>query len=50
MPSAVFAPYMDEGGEALRALASELDAVFADLAARAAGLGPAVAGASRSEP
>ena len=35
-PSTVFAPYMEEGGEALRTLASELDAVFADLAARAA--------------
>ena len=30
-PSAVFAPYMEEGGEPLRALAAELDAVFAAL-------------------
>ena len=36
-PSAVFEPYMEEGGEPLRALAEELDAVFADLAAEAAG-------------
>jgi uncharacterized protein (DUF302 family) len=35
-PSAVFAPYMDEGGEALKALAGELDAVFAAVAAQAA--------------
>ncbi|MET4102923.1 uncharacterized protein (DUF302 family) [Roseovarius sp. MBR-78] len=34
-PSHVFAPYFDEGGEALRALAAELDAVF-DGVARAA--------------
>ena len=35
-PSHVFAPYMEEGGADLRALAEELDAVFADLAAEAA--------------
>jgi uncharacterized protein (DUF302 family) len=34
-PSHVFAPYFDEGGEALRALATELDGVF-DSVARAA--------------
>ncbi|MBC7133070.1 MAG: DUF302 domain-containing protein [Roseovarius sp.] len=34
-PSHVFAPYFDEGGEALRALAAELDGVF-DSVARAA--------------
>ena len=32
MPSHVFAPYADEGGAALRALAKELDAVFEDVA------------------
>jgi len=31
-PGHVFAPYADEGGAALRALAEELDAVFADIA------------------
>ncbi len=31
-PSHVFAPYFDEGGEALRALAAELDAVFKSVA------------------
>jgi len=31
-PSHVFAPYADAGGAALRALAEELDAVFADIA------------------
>lgn len=36
-PSAVFAPYMAEGGEPLRALAAELDAVFAAIADEAAG-------------
>jgi uncharacterized protein (DUF302 family) len=36
-PSAVFVPYMDEGGEALRALAAELDEVFAKVTADAAG-------------
>lgn len=35
LPSFVFAPYMDEGGDALRAVASELDAIFAAIAARA---------------
>ncbi len=35
MPSHVFAPYMDEGGEALATLAAELDALFAALAADA---------------
>ena len=34
-PSHVFAPYADEGGAALRDLAAELDAVFADVAAAA---------------
>lgn len=34
-PSFVFAPYADEGGEALDAVARELDAVFAAIAARA---------------
>jgi uncharacterized protein (DUF302 family) len=36
-PSFVFAPYMDEGGDALRDLAAELDELFAELAAQAAG-------------
>ena len=36
-PSAVFAPYMEEGGEPLEALAAELDAVFAAIADDAAG-------------
>lgn len=36
MPSHVFAPYMDEGGDSLAALAAELDALFAALAADAA--------------
>ena len=34
-PSFVFAPYMDEGGAELRAVATELDAIFAAIAARA---------------
>lgn len=34
-PTAVFAPYAAEGGDALAALAAELDAVFAAIAARA---------------
>ena len=34
-PSMVFAPYLDEGGEALRAIGAELDAIFAAIAARA---------------
>ena len=37
MPSCVFAPYMDEGGAALAALAAELDVLFAALTADAAG-------------
>lgn len=36
-PSHVFAPYMDGGGAELAALASELDTLFAALAAQAAG-------------
>ena len=36
MPSAVFAPYMDEGGDKLKALATELDTVFDALARQAA--------------
>ncbi len=36
MPSAVFAPYMDEGGNELKALATELDTVFDALAREAA--------------
>ena len=35
-PSAVFAPYADEGGADLAALASELDAIFAEIVAAAA--------------
>ncbi len=35
-PSFVFAPYSDEGGDALAALATELDAVFAGVADAAA--------------
>jgi uncharacterized protein (DUF302 family) len=31
-PSFVFSPYFDEGGEGLRALAAELDAIFASIA------------------
>jgi uncharacterized protein (DUF302 family) len=34
-PSFVFAPYMAEGGDDLRAVASELDAIFAAIAAQA---------------
>ncbi len=34
-PSAVFGPYFDEGGDALKKLAAELDGVFAAIAARA---------------
>ena len=34
-PSLVFSPYFDEGGEALRTIAAELDAKFAAIAARA---------------
>ncbi|MEX0344573.1 MAG: DUF302 domain-containing protein [Rhizobiaceae bacterium] len=35
-PSHLFAPYLDEGGDELKALASELDALFATLAKQAA--------------
>ena len=35
-PSHVFAPYMDEGGAALKELAEELDAVFTRIGERAA--------------
>ena len=34
-PSDVFAPYFDEGGDELRAIAAELDAKFSAIAARA---------------
>lgn len=34
-PSLVFAPYMEEGGDDLKALAAELDAVFATIAGKA---------------
>ena len=34
-PSAVFAPYLDEGGAELSAIAAELDAIFAAISARA---------------
>ncbi|MEM9764303.1 MAG: DUF302 domain-containing protein [Pseudomonadota bacterium] len=34
-PSAVFAPYATEGGEALATIGEELDAIFAAIAARA---------------
>jgi uncharacterized protein (DUF302 family) len=34
-PSFVFAPYMDEGGDALKTLAGELDAIFMAIADRA---------------
>ena len=36
LPSTVFAPYFDEGGEELRKLASELDETFARIADQAA--------------
>lgn len=36
-PSTVFAPYMKEGGDKLKALAGELDALFAKLVKEAAG-------------
>lgn len=36
MPSMVFAPYMDEGGDKLKALAGELDEIFANVVAEAA--------------
>lgn len=35
LPSFVFAPYFDEGGESLRALSGELDTIFAKIAAKA---------------
>ena len=35
MPSQVFAPYMEEGGDALAEAASELDAVFSAIAEEA---------------
>ena len=35
-PSFVFAPYMEEGGQALETLAAELDARFASIAENAA--------------
>ena len=34
-PGAVFAPYLDEGGAELSAIAAELDAIFTAIAARA---------------
>ncbi|MEL6769421.1 MAG: DUF302 domain-containing protein [Pseudomonadota bacterium] len=34
-PSAVFAPYAEDGGEALAAIGAELDTIFAAIAARA---------------
>jgi len=37
LPSFVFAPYMEEGVDALGVVASELDAIFAAIAARATG-------------
>ena len=37
LPSFAFAPYMDEGGDKLKALAADLDALFAALAKDAAG-------------
>ena len=36
-PSAVFAPYMSEGGDKLKNLASELDTLFASLVKQASG-------------
>jgi len=35
-PSAVFAPYADEGGDVLRSIGAELDGIFAGIAERAA--------------
>jgi uncharacterized protein (DUF302 family) len=35
MPSAVFAPYLDEGGAELAAIGAELDGIFAAIAERA---------------
>ena len=37
LPSHVFAPYYDEGGEDLKALAAELDGIFADISLGAVG-------------
>ncbi|MEM7683309.1 MAG: DUF302 domain-containing protein [Pseudomonadota bacterium] len=37
LPSHVFAPYYDEGGKDLKALAAELDGIFADIALGAIG-------------
>ncbi len=37
LPSAVFAPYADEGGEALAETAAELDVIFGAIAREAAG-------------
>ena len=34
-PSAVFAPYADEGGDALKSIGSELDVIFAKIAEQA---------------
>lgn len=34
-PSAVFAPYVDEGGDALKSVAAELDEIFAKIARQA---------------
>lgn len=39
-PSTVFAPYMEEGGEALAKLASELDAIFEEIATEATAAAP----------
>ena len=36
-PSSVFAPYMDDGGDKLKALAEELDDLFLKIATEAAG-------------
>jgi uncharacterized protein (DUF302 family) len=36
-PTAVFAPYFDDGGAELRAIAAELDGIFAAIAATAVG-------------
>ena len=36
VPSSVFAPYMDEGSDALKGAAAELDTIFAAIAAEAA--------------
>ena len=36
IPTAVFSPYFDEGGDELKALATELDGIFATIATKAA--------------